>query len=248
MASERLCSYGDKCKKGNACKFRHSMDNGASTIVSPKAQSPKPKKACNFGVNCRRRPNCHFGHPDDLSIPPPLPDEKESCRYGATCAKQPNCPFDHSPRAEPFSSLIVGEIMTECQQLFCQQVPKTRQEHQLLINDLKTALVENTNDDEINVKRGLLKEYKSQLEIFNSEIDSLKNAPPPTTDNAAKRRLGAIKREIKRLQSHLPIYARRKDLIETIRSSRVLILKADTGSGKSTQLVQYLLDAGLADQ
>ncbi|CAF2955296.1 unnamed protein product, partial [Rotaria sp. Silwood2] len=129
-----------------------------------------------------------------------------------------------------------------------QQVPKTRQEHQLLINDLKTALVENTNDDEINVKRGLLKEYKSQLEIFNSEIDSLKNAPPPTTDNAAKRRLGAIKREIKRLQSHLPIYARRKDLIETIRSSRVLILKADTGSGKSTQLVQYLLDAGLADQ
>jgi HrpA-like RNA helicase len=57
-----------------------------------------------------------------------------------------------------------------------------------------------------------------------------------------------LKREIERLKAHLPIYARRLDLIFTIASSRVVILKADTGSGKSTQLVQYLVDAGLANQ
>lgn len=113
---------------------------------------------------------------------------------------------------------------------------------------MKTELTESTDDDEIQVKRALLKEYKLQLETFNSEIDFLKNAPLPTTNNAAKRRLATLKHEIKRLQFHLPIYARRKDLIEAVRSNRVLILKADTGSGKSTQLVQYLVDAGFADQ
>lgn len=104
------------------------------------------------------------------------------------------------------------------------------------------------HDDDVSVKRALLKEYSSQLETFDAEIHSLAKAPTSTTDFEAKRRLSVIKREIKRLQAHLPIYARRADLIKAVHSHRTLVLKADTGSGKSTQFVQYLVDAGFADQ
>lgn len=127
-------------------------------------------------------------------------------------------------------------------------MPKTREKHRLLISGLRNELVEMTDDDDVSVKRALLKEYSSQLETFDSEIRSLADALPPTINDEAQRRLGLIKREIKRLQSHLHIYARQADLIEAVRSNRILILKADTGSGKSTQLVQYLVDAGFADQ
>jgi ATP-dependent RNA helicase DHX8/PRP22 len=57
-----------------------------------------------------------------------------------------------------------------------------------------------------------------------------------------------LERELKRWQSRLPIYARRSDIIENLKRNQVFILKADTGSGKSTQIVQYLCDEHFADE
>ena len=51
-------------------------------------------------------------------------------------------------------------------------------------------------------------------------------------------------RECIRLHKALPIYARRSDIIATVRASQVAVLIGETGSGKSTQVVQYLFDAG----
>jgi HrpA-like RNA helicase len=138
--------------------------------------------------------------------------------------------------------------MTECQQQLQEHVPKVHQQHKSLIKGLRDEFAEDIDTDEIPVKRALLKEYELQMKTFDLSIQSLTNSPVPTNNYDAKHRLGAIKREIKRLQYHLPIYARRQDLVEAVRSNRVVILKADTGSGKSTQLVQYLVDAGFANQ
>jgi HrpA-like RNA helicase len=121
-----------------------------------------------------------------------------------------------------------------------------RKEHELRIAEIKSDLADN-DDIENNVTQSLLQEHRAQLETFNSTIKSLTDASLPTNDYTAKHRLGAIKREIKRLKSHLPIYARRQELLDAIRSKRIVILKADTGSGKSTQLVQYLVDGGFAE-
>ncbi len=44
----------------------------------------------------------------------------------------------------------------------------------------------------------------------------------------------------------LPIYAIRDDLIARLSRANRLILRAPTGSGKSTQVPQMLLDSGLA--
>ena len=54
-------------------------------------------------------------------------------------------------------------------------------------------------------------------------------------------------RECNRLHAALPIYARRRGIVETILSHQVTILVGETGSGKSTQVVQYLYDAGLTN-
>lgn len=45
-----------------------------------------------------------------------------------------------------------------------------------------------------------------------------------------------------RLQTALPIYAKRSEIIEKIRENPVLLLRGETGSGKSTQIPQYLLE------
>jgi HrpA-like RNA helicase len=125
------------------------------------------------------------------------------------------------------------------------KVPAVRNEHNLHMASIKSKL---DDDMEDSISRNLLEEHRLQLQTFNSIIESYVQASLPLNNSKAKHRLGAIKREIKRLESHLPIYARRQELLNIIRSNRILILKADTGSGKSTQLVQYLVDGGFAEE
>ncbi|GJN33125.1 hypothetical protein PR202_gb21691 [Eleusine coracana subsp. coracana] len=53
-------------------------------------------------------------------------------------------------------------------------------------------------------------------------------------------------RECRRLKEGMPIYAYRRRILDHIFSNQVMILIGETGSGKSTQLVQFLADSGLA--
>ncbi|XP_010942622.2 ATP-dependent RNA helicase DEAH12, chloroplastic-like [Elaeis guineensis] len=52
-------------------------------------------------------------------------------------------------------------------------------------------------------------------------------------------------RECRRLDENLPLYACRRQILRNIVANQVMILIGETGSGKSTQLVQYLADSGL---
>ena len=47
-----------------------------------------------------------------------------------------------------------------------------------------------------------------------------------------------------RFERALPIYARRTDILEALSSNRICVVVGETGSGKSTQLVQYAHAAG----
>ncbi|KAF4617176.1 hypothetical protein D9613_005884 [Agrocybe pediades] len=51
-------------------------------------------------------------------------------------------------------------------------------------------------------------------------------------------------RTIEETRKNLPIYAYKEQLIEAIKEHQVLIVVAETGSGKTTQLPQYLHEAG----
>ena len=58
------------------------------------------------------------------------------------------------------------------------------------------------------------------------------------------------KMTLKEVRRSLPIWPFRKDLIQAVRDHQVLIIEGETGSGKTTQIPQYLhesvskLDAG----
>ncbi|XP_001601553.2 pre-mRNA-splicing factor ATP-dependent RNA helicase DHX16 [Nasonia vitripennis] len=52
---------------------------------------------------------------------------------------------------------------------------------------------------------------------------------------------------IEETQKSLPIYPFKKELIQAIRDHQVLIIKGETGSGKTTQIPQYLYEAGFTE-
>ena len=51
-----------------------------------------------------------------------------------------------------------------------------------------------------------------------------------------------------RFSKALPIYTRCTEIIQTVCNNHVTVLVGETGSGKSTQVVQYLYEAGMAFQ
>ena len=55
---------------------------------------------------------------------------------------------------------------------------------------------------------------------------------------------GLVAKTIEETRKSLPIYQYRDQLIEAIQEHQVLIVVAETGSGKTTQLPQYLHEAG----
>lgn len=59
---------------------------------------------------------------------------------------------------------------------------------------------------------------------------------------------GLMTRECRRLEDGLPIYGCRREILSLIFSSQVIVLIGETGSGKSTQLAQFLADSGFAAQ
>ena len=52
---------------------------------------------------------------------------------------------------------------------------------------------------------------------------------------------------IKQQRESLPIFPLRDQLIEAIREHQILVVVGETGSGKTTQLIQYLAEAGFAN-
>ncbi|KAH9929819.1 P-loop containing nucleoside triphosphate hydrolase protein [Fomitopsis serialis] len=53
---------------------------------------------------------------------------------------------------------------------------------------------------------------------------------------------------IQEQRKNLPIYKLRDALLQAVRNHQVLIVVGDTGSGKTTQMTQYLAEAGFADK
>ncbi|KAL5198889.1 hypothetical protein ABZP36_002401 [Zizania latifolia] len=101
-------------------------------------------------------------------------------------------------------------------------------EYKAAMRSIRRAMLRGTEDDE---------EGEEGLEVFGIGEDGEVNFI----------RLHMIMlRECRRLKEGLPIYAYRRKIIEHIFANQVMILIGETGSGKSTQLVQYLADSGLA--
>ena len=75
--------------------------------------------------------------------------------------------------------------------------------------------------------------YRSSLQFF------FQVEPEEREVSAAQRK----KQSIYETRKSLPIYKFREDLLQAIKDHQVLIIEGETGSGKTTQIPQYLHEA-----
>ena len=97
---------------------------------------------------------------------------------------------------------------------------------------------------ESNLRKEAFLSYCTELEGDAEEMQSehLKVTP----DNVKILR-SRFDRECRRYDKALPIYAQRSNILKMISEHQTCILIGETGSGKSTQVVQYLYEAGYAE-
>ncbi|TPX35982.1 hypothetical protein SmJEL517_g01830 [Synchytrium microbalum] len=62
-------------------------------------------------------------------------------------------------------------------------------------------------------------------------------------DYSVKKRT-ALEEKVTKDRAALPVYAFREQIVEAVKTNRVVLIAADTGAGKSTQVPQYLIQAG----
>ncbi|WAR27220.1 DHX8-like protein [Mya arenaria] len=100
------------------------------------------------------------------------------------------------------------------------------------LSDKKSAL-----DDKLQE----LKSQKGEFSIETKFEDIIDNDKFGNDLKEIRKALGV---ECRRLEAALPIYARREDILTTIQDNQVAVVLGETGSGKSTQMVQYLYQVG----
>ncbi|RZB73200.1 ATP-dependent RNA helicase DEAH12, chloroplastic-like [Glycine soja] len=105
--------------------------------------------------------------------------------------------------------------------------------------------------DEKNLVERRLKEFESAMQCLLKYLedggDDVEGVKVFRFDGGFdwKRIHCLIKRECRRLEDGLPIYAYRRDILQEIHYQQIMVLIGATGSGKSTQLVQFLADSGV---
>ncbi|KAH3810894.1 uncharacterized protein LOC127836572 [Dreissena polymorpha] len=96
--------------------------------------------------------------------------------------------------------------------------------------------------DELYLQRS---EFMNYLKSVRSKITVVMDHVNPDGELLEVRK--ALGVECRRLDAALPMYARREDILTTIMHNQVCVILGETGSGKSTQIVQYLYQAGLSE-
>ena len=126
------------------------------------------------------------------------------------------------------------------------------------ISDLKNNTTDYENDDinkiqdkyneKVEMKKVFEKTFLKSSEIISS-INSYLNISKKTESNLSDTQRDMLfflcqvsDRENNRLVGSLPIYGKKTSLLEMIQNNRTSIVLGETGSGKSTQIAQYLYE------
>ena len=85
-------------------------------------------------------------------------------------------------------------------------------------------------------------ELDDQIRTFTQNTEKLRREVDSGSANDVGRRFD---RECRQFGARLPIYAKKNEIIDAVTSHPVVVIVGETGSGKSTQIAQYLADANL---
>ncbi|KAF8827581.1 hypothetical protein HHX47_DHR4000042 [Lentinula edodes] len=143
---------------------------------------------------------------------------------------------------------------TSCPKIILQNKGRsTKRRRTLCINGTRTPNLKTISSSRmwINGRRVKLNTVRSKLEPWTRFI--MEKAPEKKLSPAEKllqEQIEAAEKHAKTIEEtrkSLPIYASKDKLIEAVREHQVLIVVAETGSGKTTQIPQYLHEAGFTD-
>ncbi|VBB30933.1 unnamed protein product [Acanthocheilonema viteae] len=116
----------------------------------------------------------------------------------------------------------------------------------------KNSTSQNTNESKIKIKCNevhLLEPGTSELDVANLpvKISSVRNKISILKDTQKSKFVPVHRSEnIEAQRSKLPIYAEEQNIMEAINDNCATIIYGETGSGKTTQLPQFLYEAGYA--
>ncbi|XP_045199869.2 uncharacterized protein LOC123554061 [Mercenaria mercenaria] len=99
-------------------------------------------------------------------------------------------------------------------------------------------------EDKLEELEGQRKEFTRYLQSMKLKLNTLIDCDK--FEHELKEIRKAFGVECQRLAAALPMYARREDILTIIKDNQVCVILGETGSGKSTQMVQYIYQAGFA--
>ncbi|KAK2139100.1 hypothetical protein LSH36_2033g00000 [Paralvinella palmiformis] len=107
----------------------------------------------------------------------------------------------------------------------------------------------------LEILENRLAELESQktefVRFLNSLIKEYDALDVETSDCQFRNKMDRLRQrfisEIPKFSSALPMYARRSEILKCIENSQVSVILGETGSGKSTQMTQYIVDADLSN-
>ena len=86
-----------------------------------------------------------------------------------------------------------------------------------------------------------MKERKRKLDITGGAGGSGGGSVNPLTNDVYSERYFTLLEQRKTL----PVYQQKEEFVEKIKRENVIVLVGETGSGKTTQVAQFALDAGV---
>ena len=223
------------CPKGFLCPYQHTLE---LCKFGPSCKSLQGGKGAN-GKGGGRKQDCpciHFqqDYPTLLRLDVPLNKCVQTIHKGPT----KNLTWIHLTTAlERHRQAMLAEAKIQLQ--------KRNKQLSDIDNDIRNEEKRKTKTiQEASVKATTLEVYEGRRKELQKQIDTFHNAQElflqSDATSFASARLFA--REVyNRFKSCLPIYAEKFTILNYIsKDFAVLILSAETGSGKSTQVVQYI--------
>ncbi|ETO74434.1 hypothetical protein F444_09781 [Phytophthora nicotianae P1976] len=90
--------------------------------------------------------------------------------------------------------------------------------------------------------RRALNVYSKTFEEYEKSVKDTKTDTPVTPDETNQASLRRLLMERQQFAACLPMYEKKHELVDVLQHNQVVIITADTGSGKSTQLPQIFMD------